>query len=54
MIDLLKKALALLLAVWQAIPSVRRARERRAFRRAVAEHDEREMNRLWQQRRDRR
>ena len=54
MIELIKKALALLLKAAEWLPAVRRARERRAFRRAVAEHDEREMNRLWQQRRDRR
>ena len=54
MIDLLKKALTLLLAVWQAIPAVRRARERRELREAIAEHDEAKTNRLWQQRRDRR
>lgn len=53
MIDLLKKALALLLALWQAIPAVRRARERNAIRKAIAEHDEAKMNRIFQQRRDR-
>ena len=54
MIELVKKALALLLAVWQAIPAVRRAQERRELREAIAEHDEARMNRLWQRRRDRR
>lgn len=54
MIELIKKALTLLLAVWQAIPAVRRAREKRELREAIAEHDEAKMNRLWQQRRDRR
>lgn len=53
MIELIKKALTLLLAVWQAIPAVRRARERRELRKAIATHDEAEINRLFQQRRDR-
>ena len=53
MIELIKKALTLLLAVWQAIPAVRRARERRELREAIAEHDEAKMNRIFQQRRDR-
>ncbi len=50
----LKKVLELALKAAEWLPAVRRARERRAFRRAVAEHDEREMNRLWQERMDRR
>ncbi len=50
----LKRFLELALKVAGWLPAVRRARERRAFRRAVAEHDERAMNRLWQERRDRR
>ncbi len=54
MIDLLKKVLALLLKAAEWLPAVRRARERRELREAIVEHDEREMNRLWQQRRDRR
>ena len=53
MIDLIKKAIALLLAVWKAIPAVRRAREKRELRKAIAEHDEAKMNRIFQQRRDR-
>ena len=53
MIDLVKKALALLIKVAEWLPSVRRARERRELREAIAEHDEVKMNRLWQQRRDR-
>ena len=51
--DLLKKVLALALKVAEWLPGVRRARERRALRRAIAEHDEAEMNRIFQQRRDR-
>lgn len=53
MIELIKKALALLLAVWRAVPAVRRARERRELRAAIAEHDEAKMNRIFQQRSDR-
>lgn len=53
MIELLKKTLTLLLAVWQAVPAVRRAREKRELRAAIAEHDEARMNRIFQQRRDR-
>lgn len=52
MIELLKKTLTLLLAIWQAVPAVRRAREKRELRRAIAEHDEAKMNRIFQQRRD--
>ncbi len=50
----LRQVLELLLKVAGWLPAVRRARARRAFRRAVAEHDERAMNRLWQERMDRR
>lgn len=53
MIDLLKKALTLLLALVQAIPAVRKAREKRELRRAIAEHDEAAINRIFQARRDR-
>lgn len=52
MLDLLKKALALLLKVAEWLPAIRRARERNAIRRAIAEHDEAEINRLFQARRD--
>ena len=53
MIDLAKKLLTLALALVRAIPPIRRARERNAIRRAIAEHDEAEINRIFQQRRDR-
>ena len=53
MVELLKKALALLIKVAEWLPSVRRARERRELRYAIAEHDEAKMNRIFQQRRDR-
>lgn len=52
MVELMKQVLALALKVAEWLPGVRRARERRALRRAIAEHDEAEMNRLFQQRRD--
>lgn len=52
MIGLLRQALALLLKVAEWVPAWRRARERAALRRAVAEHDEQEINRLFQARRD--
>ena len=54
MTDLLKKALALILKVAEWLPALRRARERRERREAIATHDEAKMNRLLQQRRDRR
>ena len=54
MTDLLKKALALILKVAEWLPALRRARKRRELREAIDTHDEAKMNRLWQQRRDRR
>lgn len=54
MVELLKKALTLLIKVAEWLPSVRRARERRELREAIVEHDEAKMNRIFQQRRDRR
>lgn len=52
MIDLLKKALSLILKVAEWLPALRRARERRELREACATHDEAKMNRIFQQRRD--
>ncbi len=53
MVELLKKVLALALRVAEWLPGVRRARRRRELREAIAEHDEAKMNRIFQQRRDR-
>ena len=52
MIDLLKKALALLLKLAEWLPAVRRAHERRALRKAIAEHDREALNRILQKMRD--
>ena len=54
MVELLKKVLALALKVAEWLPAVRRARERRELREAIVEHDEATINRIFQQRRDRR
>lgn len=53
MIELLKRALGVLLKVLEWVPGWRKAREKRALRKAIAEHDEAKMNRIFQQRRDR-
>ena len=53
MIDLLKKVLALILRFLDWRKATKRTRERNEARRAVAEHDREELNRILQERRDR-
>ena len=53
MIDLLRKLLDLVLRFLDWRRDTKRARERNEVRKAVAEHDREELNRILQERRDR-
>lgn len=52
MLELLKKALELVLRFLDWRKATKRDRERNAVRKAVAEHDRKALNRILQERRD--
>ncbi len=52
MIELLKKALTVLLEVLPVVRAWRRRKRKEAFREAVANGDEARMNKLWQEMED--